>query len=438
MNKKIVTILIVATLLLSSCAQGNIKKGNSNDKHTITIAVTEGNIGQFNAWEARSKEFTKETGIKVRFVGVPYENLLNRITTEGISEEPSFDLVTYADVMGPSIKQFLQPLDGYTDKKFFDRFPESTMNLSTYDNKIYSLPLRANTQLLFYRKDIFKKLNIEPPKTWEDLNKASAKIKKETGKYGITPYYQSGNNGQNLYMWTSYLWGNDGDIFDKNMKPIFNNKKGVEATKEYIDLIRKDRAPKGSVQFGEQDSRTHFKQGRSAMWLGWWWVYSDFNGADSAKEVQNNVGFVPVPTWKGGDKVSSISTFPLGMMKDSKNKKDAWKFMKWLSEEENEKSIVKDSLTKKSPPEQFSTDIVQKKNLRNKELNDLGDNLFNIAGDSFEEADTLPTSRIWPRVSDILSREISNMATGDDVEKSLDKAADDVEKLLDSEGYYDK
>ena len=30
------------------------------------------------------------------------------------------------------------------------------------------------------------------------------------------------------------------------------------------------------------------------------------------------------------------------------------------------------------------------------------------------------------------------MATGDDVEKSLDKAADDVEKLLDSEGYYDK
>ena len=63
---------------------------------------------------------------------------------------------------------------------------------------------------------------------------------------------------------------------------------------------------------------------------------------------------------------------------------------------------------------------------------------YDIAGDSFEEADTLPTSRIWPRVSDILSREISNMATGDDVEKSLDKAADDVEKLLDSEGYYDK
>ena len=38
-------------------------------------------------------------------------------------------------------------------------------------------------------------------------------------------------------------------------------------------------------------------------------------------KVQNNVGFVLVPTWKGGDKVSSISTFPLGMMKDSKTKR---------------------------------------------------------------------------------------------------------------------
>lgn len=125
------------------------------------------------------------------------------------------------------------------------------------------------------------------------------------------------------------------------------------------------------------------------------------------------------------------------MMKDSENKKDAWKFMKWLSKEENEKSIVKDSLTEKSPPEQFSTDIVQKKNLRDEELNELGDNLFNIAGDSFEEADTLPVSRIWPRISDILSREISNMAVGDDVEESLDKAAKDIEKLLEAEGYYD-
>ncbi|TFU56304.1 extracellular solute-binding protein, partial [Gemella sp. WT2a] len=159
--------------------------------------------------------------------------------------------------------------------------------------------------------DVYKRQDIEPPKTWDDLNKASKKIKKETGKYGITPYYQSGNKGQNLYMWTSYLWGNGSDILDKNMKPKFNNKKGVEATKEYINLIRKDLAPKGSVQFGEQESRTHFKQGRSAMWLGWWWVYSDFNGPDSAKEVQNNVGFVPVPSWEGGKKVSSISTFPL-------------------------------------------------------------------------------------------------------------------------------
>lgn len=437
MKKYFSFLCILILLFTTSCANGDVEKKSSKYKDKVTIAVTEGNIGQFNAWQKRSKTFTKETGIKVEFVKVPYENLLNRITTEGISGDSTFDIVAYPDIMGPSIKTFLEPLDGYTNKEFFDRFPESTVKLSTYDDKVYGIPLRSNVQLLFYRKDIFKKLGISPPKTWKEFNESSKKIVGNTDLKAIAPYYQSGNNGQNIYMWATYLWGNNGAIFDKNMKPKFNNKQGIEATNEYINLLKKDFAPKGSIQFAEQDARTNFKQGRSAMWIGWWWVYSDFNAGDAAKDVKNNVGVVPMPSWDHGKKVSNVSTFPISMMKDSKNKEASWKFMKWLSKEENEKEIVSDSLNKRVPKEEFSTDISQNKNFRDKELNEKGDNLFNIAGDSFESSKTLPISRVWPKISDILSREISNMATGDNVKECLDRAAKEIEKLLDSEGYYD-
>jgi multiple sugar transport system substrate-binding protein len=442
--KKLIFLLSLSMLVLvmTACAEGdtgNESEGEAEDLEgsTITVAVTEGNIGQFNAWEARSEEFTEETGIEVEFVGIPYDNLLERITTEGISGTPTFDLVTHLDVMGPSIEQFLEPLDDYADEDFFDRFPESIVELSTYGDHVYSLPLRSNAQLLFYRKDVFEDLGISPPTTWEELNEIGNEIVDQTDLSAITPYYQSGNNGQNLYMWTSYLWSNGSDIFDEDMRPKFNDEAGLEATEEYINLLREGLAPDGSVQFGEQDARTHFKQGRSAMWIGWWWVYSDFNASDSDESVQDNVGFVNVPSWEGGDPVSSVSTFPLGMMRDSENKEAAWKFMEWLSEPEREKEIVTDSLNEEVPPEQFSTDIVQLENLRDEELNELGDNLFNIGGDSFENAKTLPTLPIWPQISDIISREISNMSVGDDVEESLNKAADDVEALLESEGYYD-
>src|SRR5699024_2505982 len=126
---------------------------------------------------------------------------------------------------------------------------------------VYSLPLRANAQILFYRKDIFEDLDLDPPKTWNELEKAGEKIVSNTDKSAITPYYKSGNNGQNLYLCTSYLWSNDGGLFDENMKPIFNNEEGLEATKDYIDLLREGLAPEGSAAFAEQESRTHFKQG---------------------------------------------------------------------------------------------------------------------------------------------------------------------------------
>ncbi|MFD1387214.1 ABC transporter substrate-binding protein [Oceanobacillus oncorhynchi subsp. oncorhynchi] len=429
MKKNILFImLLVFVVLLTAC---NNDSSEDLEDQTVTVAVTEGNIGQFNAWEARSEQFTEETGIEVEFIGIPYDNLLDRITAEGISGDASFDLVTHLDVMGPSISQFLEPLSGYADEDFFDRFPESIVELSTYDDEIYSLPLRANAQVLFYREDVFEDLGIEPPTTWEELEEVSETITSETDKSAITPYYQAGNNGQNLAIWASYLWGNGAEILDENNTPVFNSSEGVEATEKYIDLLREGFAPEGSVSFAEQESRTHFKQGRSAMWIGWWWVYSDFNASDSsAEEVRGNVNFTTIPTWEDGEQVASVSTFPLGMMESSENKEAAWEFMEWLSNPENEKSIVMDSLNEEVPMDQFSTDIVQLENLRDEELNELGDDLFNIGGDSFENAKTFPTIPEWPQISDILSRAISNMATGEDVQSQLDAAAEEVELLL--------
>src|SRR5699024_446781 len=438
--KKIITIFIGLSVLVifSGCA-GEENGGEAEDgDDAITVAVTDGDIGQFNAWEAKSEEFTEETGIDVKFTTIPYDNLLDRITTEGISGDPSFDIVTYVDVMGPSIKQFLEPLDDYASDDFFDQFPESTVELSTYDDQVYSLPLRANAQVLFYRKDVFDDLDLDPPETWEELEESGKKIVDETDKSAITPYYEAGNNGQNLYIWTSYLWSKGGDLFDDDMKPIFNEKEGLEATKDYINLLKEELAPEGSVSFAEQESGTHFKQDRSAMWIGWWWVYPDFNSSDSSDDaVKDNVGFTTVPKYEDGEEVSSLSTFPLGMLESSDKKEEAWEFMEWLSDSEREKEIVKDSLEETSPSDQFSIDVAHSDNLEDKELNELGDDLFTVGGESFENAETLPTFAEWPQVADIISDAISDMATGQDVEKELDEAAEKVEELLEEEGYYD-
>jgi multiple sugar transport system substrate-binding protein len=444
---RFVTVLILmVSLLFAGCSSSNSTSGekpvdkDSLKGKTVKVLISAGGTQQFNAWIERSKDFTKETGIKVEFIETPYENLLEDITTDGIANAGAYDIVAYLDAMGSSISSFIEPLDSYVKRDNFDvsRWPQSIVDLSTFDGKLLSLPVRAHVQMMFYRKDIFNKLNLQPPTTWQELENSSKKIKENTDTAGIVPYYGAGNNGQNLYMWTAYLWSKGGDIFDKDMKPVFASKEGIEATQKYIDLHVKDKVtPPGSVTFGEQDARTSFKKGDAAMWIGWWWVYSEFNSPETAaKEVAGNVGFAPVPAWEGQDSKANVLTFPLAMMKGSKNKDAAWEVLKWIAEPEEELDIVTKAVQKEVPAELQSTVVTQLENLRNEELNQLSEGFYNVAADNFESARTLPMIPEWPQIADVLSAAISKMATGEPVESNLKDAAKKVEVILDKAGYY--
>ncbi|SFK05279.1 multiple sugar transport system substrate-binding protein [Halobacillus dabanensis] len=430
----IISMLLILSFLIAGCSSSS--SGGSSDDNKISVLLSAGEVGQFNAWQARTEEFTKETGIEVEYIIVPYENLLEDITTAGISGSGAYDVVAYLDTMGPSIQQFLEPLNEYAEEDDFEfnRWPEAVLNLSTYDDKVYSLPVRSHVQMLFYRKDIFEELNIDSPETWEELVSAGQKVQDNTDLSGIVPYYGAGNNGQNLYMWTSYLWSNGGEIFDENMKPVFNNKNGVEATERYISLLDTI-APAGSKTFGEQDARTNFQNGKSAMWIGWWWAYSGFNSDGS--ELADNVGFAQVPKWDGKESVSNVSSFPMAMTKGSQNKDAAWEYLKWLAEPEMEKDIVMDTLTNESPAEQHSIVVTQKANLKDEKLNELSDNFYNVGLKNFQSAKTFPTIPEWPQVADILSTAMNEMATGKEVKPTLDQAAQRIEELMKEQGYYE-
>lgn len=445
--KMLVLLMVSILLIIAACSDSsNSTNGKKEvdvadlEGQTVKVLLSAGDVGQFNAWKARSENFTEETGINIEFIETPYENLLENITSDGIANGGAYDLVVFLDSMGSSITGFLEPLDDYMERDEIskDNWPESIVQLSTFEDKLYSLPVRAHVQMLFYREDIFKDLDLEVPTTWEEFDVAAKKITEETDLYGVVPYYGPGNNGQNLFMWTSYLWSNGGEIFDDNYKPIFNNEEGIQATQRYIDLLVEDKvAPEGSKTFGEQDSRTFFKQNKAAMWLGWWWVYEEFNDKESADEaVAGNVDYAPVPGWEGKESSSNVSTFPIAMMKGSKNKDAAWEVLKWISSPEEELEIVLDTWNEVAPSNQYSTVITHEENLKNEELNELSNNFYNVGAEGFSSAKTLPQIPEWPQVADILSSAISKMSTGEDVEKTLNEAASQIESLLDSEGYY--
>lgn len=62
--------------------------------------------------------------------------------------------------------------DGDEGKAYIDDFLSGFMEDSYVDGKIYSIPFQRSTEILFYNKDAFKEVGLDPekaPATWDEL-----------------------------------------------------------------------------------------------------------------------------------------------------------------------------------------------------------------------------------------------------------------------------
>ncbi len=392
--------------------------------------------GQYNSHAKRTKEFTEMTGIEVEYQFVPFPNLKEKITADGVLGSGEVDLYNYLDSWGPSIKNFLVPLDDMIKEAGIDmnRYPPAFVKGHRYEGTFYGIPVRGHPQLMFYRKDIFEQLGLEVPTTWAELEDVANTITEKTDLYGVAMYYGKGYSGQNLYVWYAYLWSNGGDIFDENWKPIFNNEAGIEATQRYIDLMLKHKATApGSAFFSEYEASQSVSQNESAIVILWWWHVGNMRNPEKSQEiVVNNMGFAPVPAWEGKRKATFALSMAAAISAHSKNQEAAWEFIKWLSNPDLEKQVVID----KSDPKTMAIVAVQTKNLKDPEVNATSDGMHAAAAESLANSNIMPMFSEWPEVMTALEVAISEIAGGKPVKEQLDKAAKEVEQIMKRAGFY--
>ena len=390
--------------------------------------------GQFVGLIKRSQEFTEMTGIEVQWGTTPFGAFKEKLVTELSSPNTPYDLVMWVDSWGHGLKDRLEPLDGRMAEARIDPkdFPNAYIEASSKDGKIYGIPLRGHAQILFYRKDALEKAGVAVPKTWQDIVKAAPAVREKSGLDPISMYYKA-NSGQNLFNWLSMVWGNNSDVFDKSWKPIFNNPAGLEATNAYIDILKQGYTAKGSTAWGEADGLLEMVQGRSAMFVGWWWMYTNLTSPSLAKpEVIANLGFVPAPGWAGKSQASYGYIWPTGIPKASKNKEAAWEYLKWMTNAETEKLVAVD----KGDAKALNNVVVRLSSMKDADVNKANGGIPAIGSDVLNLARTEPVIPEWNEIESLLEVAISEMATGKDVKTTLDKASVDVEAVMKRAGYY--
>ncbi|MFE0014958.1 ABC transporter substrate-binding protein [Mesorhizobium sp. NPDC059054] len=294
-------------------------------------------------------EFKTVTGIDVALEVVPEQDITAKMLLELSSKSGRYDVVQNNIIYVPGFVKngYIVPLDEHLTKypQFFDKadFVPGYFNTNVVDGKVYGLPVYGESTFLMYRKDLFEQYGLAEPKTFDDIEKAAKTISEKTNKEiaGITMRGRQGIEG--VYVWAAYLWGMGGSFLDENGKSNLATPEGTKALDDFARVL-KSYGPVGVANFGWEENRLLFQQGKAAMTLDAT-VNGAYNEDPAASSVVGKVGYVPVPVQtqspKGGS--SSLAVHSLYVTADSQNAEAAALFAAWATAKEQQlKSMASD------------------------------------------------------------------------------------------------
>lgn len=183
---------LVAAGTLAAC--GDASDESDEAKGPVTLTLLEYQEPRADAVEKMLPDFeaamTKQgRDIKVKLIRdiLPDDQFKTKITQQyNAGEAPDVTDYGASFVPGFAGAGYLLDLTPYLKKwsEWESFYPEVRDQIVQPDGKIYALPHEANTQNLFYRKDVLDKLGVSTtqPTTWPELITRLKQITAETGK----------------------------------------------------------------------------------------------------------------------------------------------------------------------------------------------------------------------------------------------------------------
>ncbi|QMV42482.1 ABC transporter substrate-binding protein [Cohnella cholangitidis] len=307
-----------SVLLLASCGNPS-GSGQSEIANPITILyLTASNEDQGSSkiiGELASEYQRQHPHVNYRFESVRDSDLSEKIQLLAASNDlpalfgyqsgkPLLDIIQSGAAL--DLERTFQQL-GIYDKLN----PAAVELLKKYvDNTgLYALPLEMNIEGFWYNKEIFSRLNLTEPKTWDEMTAAAEAIKQA----GLQPFAVSGKA----------KWP-----ITRLINGYVIRKLGADAM-ERVDRGELDITDPGFIEaadavqkmglngyFGPDvnavdigDSFDLFVQGKAAMFYSGSWSIRDFNDPSLNPIGPDNTGFFSIPLVKGG--VGSLDDYPV-------------------------------------------------------------------------------------------------------------------------------
>lgn len=285
--RNLVAIAAASTLLVAACGPGGSGDGSSSGEPASEINTLDYYADQqgSKAWQQILDSCEKQTGITINRQTVPTDQMLPKILKDASSRTLS-DLVF---IDNPTLQQVaatgaLTPLTDYgiSTEGYFD----SIIQAGTYQGEVYGLAPGVNGLALIYDKSALRDAGVEPPKTWQELKAAAAKLTRDN-RYGLA--FSAIPSEEGTWQFLPFFWSNGADLSK------LDSTKAVEALRFVSGLVDSGSASKSVLNWNQNDVADQFVSGNAAMMINGSWNLArlDEEGVD--------YGVVPIPVPKAGD-----------------------------------------------------------------------------------------------------------------------------------------
>ncbi|HPI20188.1 MAG TPA: extracellular solute-binding protein [Candidatus Kapabacteria bacterium] len=306
------------------------RKENETATNEITFWHFQSEPNQKKALMEIIAEFEKENDCKIKTTELSWNDgktklfaAFNANTAPDVIELGSDWIAQFSSTQGKS-GSILLPLD--SSEFNINQYVEFSKAPSVWKGKQYALPWTVDTRVLFYNKDLLKKVkgtDLPPTSIDELLSLSEAMNNPELGIYG---FGTNGSDPHRLYKKILYfVWTYGGDVFNQEGKPVFFSNETVKAFEVYKELSNF-----GLIETQRQlDS--YFAQGKVGFWLSGGWLIDKIARENPAL----NYGVALVPGINGQIGTSFAGGEYLAINSNTKKNDLAKKFIKFLSKGEN-------------------------------------------------------------------------------------------------------
>ncbi len=201
---------------------------------------------------------------------------------------------------------------------------------NTFSGKVWSFPFNKSVPVLYYNKDMFREVGLDPekpPRTIVELEAYSRKLTRDLDKDGSPDVYGFALTLRNQWNWGCRFLSYGGNLFDPKTRKVFlDSEASRKATASYSDMIEK-----GLAKFAEgYDHQNEWLAEKVGMFEA-----SIVSRVYLKDKIKFDHGVAPVPYGDTPAVILSGTNINIFDNGDPVKVEAAWDFIKWFTNTDN-------------------------------------------------------------------------------------------------------